>query len=230
VADSSEASMADYPVLKGSPLYIQQSLLFPYAEGTVFFDAVYKKLGKAAFAAVFTDPPVDSAQIMHPKMYFDHIKPTKPIVPKLKLDGKAKEVSEGSVGEFDHNILLRQYVGEKGAAAFSGHLRGGQFEVLAHGKGKRAMLLYASEWDSEEQAAAYFAAYHKILRGKWKRCDPTVDSATAFKGLGDNGYFLTQLNGNFVTSVEGSENESDLPRITGAQTAAINSQLEPKKQ
>src|SRR5581483_3280233 len=50
VVDSSDTSLADYPVLKGSPLYIQQSLLFPYAQGTLFFDAVYKKMGKKAFA------------------------------------------------------------------------------------------------------------------------------------------------------------------------------------
>ena len=56
VDDSSEESLADYPVLKGSPLYIQQSLLFPYTQGTIFFDAVYHKMGKPAFGAVFTDP------------------------------------------------------------------------------------------------------------------------------------------------------------------------------
>ena len=211
VADSSETSMADYPVLKGSPLYIQQSLLFPYSEGTAFFEAVYKKMGKAAFAAVFKDPPVDSSQIMHPDMYFRHMKPTKPALPIVHLDDKTKEVTDGSVGEFDHSIMLRQYVGEKPAAAFSGHLLGGQFQVLAHTKSKRPVLLYASEWDSDEQAAAFFLAYQKILRGKWRHCDPTVDTPTTFKGSGDNGYFLTHLAGNLVTSVEGVENESDLP-------------------
>jgi hypothetical protein len=44
-ADNTEASNSQYPVLDKSPIYIQRSLLFPYDEGTLFFDAVYRKLG-----------------------------------------------------------------------------------------------------------------------------------------------------------------------------------------
>src|ERR1700761_7699909 len=102
VADSGEGSMTDYPVLQKSPLYIQQSLLFPYAEGTMFFDAVYKKMGKAAFEAVFKDPPVDSSQIYHPARYFEHLKPLKPELPRLASKVEGKEMTEGSMGEFDH--------------------------------------------------------------------------------------------------------------------------------
>ncbi len=96
VVDSSDSSMADYPVLKGSPLYIQQSLLFPYTEGTLFFDAVYKKMGKRAFSAVFTDAPCDSAQIIHPERYFAHEKPSTPELPKLA--SSSRERADGRIG------------------------------------------------------------------------------------------------------------------------------------
>src|ERR1700761_1761767 len=142
VVDSSETSMADYPVLKGSPLYIQQSLLFPYTEGTTFFDTVYRKLGKPAFAAVFTNAPVDSAQIIHPARYFAHEKETKPELPKPALTKQGKEITEGSVGEFDHEVLLRQYMGEKEAALLAQHLRGGQFEIVAAGTERTPVLEY----------------------------------------------------------------------------------------
>ena len=56
VTGSDSASSADYPVLADAPLYMQQSLLFPYASGTSFFDAVYHRLGKQAFAEVFRNP------------------------------------------------------------------------------------------------------------------------------------------------------------------------------
>jgi hypothetical protein len=93
VGDSNAESMADYPVLKDSPLYIQQSLLFPYTEGILFFDAVYKKMGREAFTAVFRDPPVDSAQILHPDRYFAHKKAAKPDLPKLSLNERAKDLT-----------------------------------------------------------------------------------------------------------------------------------------
>jgi hypothetical protein len=203
VADSSEASMTDYPVLKGSPLYIQQSLLFPYSEGTAFFDAVYKKMGKAAFAAVFTDAPVDSSQIYHPARYFAHEKPTNPQPPQAALSDAGKELTEGSVGEFDHRMLLQQYLGAAKAVELAPHLRGGHFRVVSAGKKHKPVLEYASQWDSPETAAQYFAAYHKILRGKWKHLDVSAEEATVFAGLGDDGYFVTKLTGDVVSSVEG---------------------------
>ena len=205
VADTSESSMADYPVLKNSPLYIQESLLFPYSEGTTFFDAVYKKMGKSAFAAVFTDPPVDSSQVMHPGKYFAHEKPTKPDLPKLDAGVKVKEVTEGSMGEFDHSILLRQYLGDAKAALISGHLRGGQFKIVGLGKTKRPILLYSSQWDSAASAADYFAAYKKVLHSKWKHFDEISNSKDTLKGTGDNGFFESHLSGDRVTSVEGME-------------------------
>src|SRR5581483_3847426 len=202
VADSSDSSLSDYPVLKASPLYIQQSLLFPYTEGTLFFDAVYRKMGKSAFSAVFTEPPVDSAQVLHPERYFQHEKPAKPELPKLPLT-RAKELTEGSVGEFDHQMLLRQYLGEAKAKSLAPHLRGGQFEILATGKQHKPLLEYASEWDSAEHATDFFEAYRKILSSKWKNCDVTTSRADTVAGSGDDGYFVTRLSGDTVTSIEG---------------------------
>src|SRR5947209_6958086 len=83
MSDTGQSSMADFPVLQHAPLYIQQSLLFPYSYGTTFFDAVYRKQGKKAFTEVFTNPPVDSAQIIHPERYFAGEKPVRPELPAL---------------------------------------------------------------------------------------------------------------------------------------------------
>ncbi len=217
VADSSESSMAEYPVLKESPLYIQQSLLFPYTVGTLFFDSVYRRMGKAAFAEVFTDAPLDSAQIMHPERYFSHEKPTTPELPKLPFLGEAKEVTEGSVGEFDHLLLLRQYVGGAQASALSPHLRGGQFKILAFGKERKPLLEYVSEWDSDEQAAHFLTFYQKILEGKWKHCDVSTSRETLLAGAGDNGYFVTRRTGNTISSVEGLSDSNAWERVKAFQ-------------
>jgi hypothetical protein len=219
VVDSSETSTADYPVLKESPLYIQQSLLFPYTEGTIFFDTVYRKMGKPAFAAVFADPPVDSAQVIHPDRYFAHETETKPEMMKLFLNGEAKEITEGTVGEFDHKMLLRQYVGEKEADQLAQHLRGGHFEIIAAGRERRPVLEYVSEWDSDEKAGRFFSDYEKILRSKWSRCDPSAITRTMFAGSGDNGYFVARLEGNMVTSIEGMSDLNDSERLQSGRRA-----------
>jgi hypothetical protein len=195
-------SGADFPVLKSSPLYIQQSLLFPYTEGTRFFDAVYRKLGKRAFADVFVHAPVSSSQILHPERYLAHEKPLVPKLPDVPAGGD-REVSEGSMGEFDHRMLLWQYLGIDLANRLAPHLRGAQFRVTADDSGKHPVLEYVCLWDSEKNAAAYFDAYKKILKGKWKHCRPMTDSDTVFAGDGDTGYFLSHLTGERMLSIEG---------------------------
>lgn len=207
VSDSGESSMADYPVLKTSPLYIQQSLLFPYSQGTLFFDAVYRKLGKAAFSEVFTHPPSDSAQIIHPEKYFAHEKAAAPKVPKLDPEGR--EVTDGEMGEFDHQMLLQQYLGAEKGAQLAPHLSGGKFRIVTRGRDGRPILLYAAQWDSPESAAAYFSAYQKILKAKWQHCDFSAQKPNMAAGTGDNGMFVTWLSGNVLSSVEGLSNEAE---------------------
>ncbi len=214
VEDSGSSPDSDYPVLKNAPLYIRRSLLFPYSEGTKFFAAVYKKMGKRAFSAVFADPPSDSAQIIHPDRYFAHERPTTPKLPSLAVNKQTKEVAEGSVGEFDHEILLRQYVGEDGARELAPHLRGGQFRILKQSKHGEPVFEYASQWDSEEAAGRYFLAYQKILQRKWKRCDGSVSTTNVFAGTGDNGRFLVRWSGTVVSSVEGLGEKGEWEQLT----------------
>ncbi len=221
VVDSSEGTMTDYPVLKGSPLYIRESLLFPYTGGTAFFDAVYKKEGKEAFTSVFTDAPSDSAQILHPDRYFAHVKETKPDLPKLGAESPKLEMSEGTMGEFDHQVLLWQYINERDARAVAAHLRGGRFKIVATGKEHRPVLMYASEWDSHENAATFFFDYRKVLRAKWRHCEMVTLSESMTAGEGDTGYFIATLAGDTVTSVEGIGDPDTWNRMKGASRIGV---------
>jgi hypothetical protein len=214
VADSGESSMSDYPVLKNSPLYIQQSLLFPYSQGTMFFDAVYHKLGKAAFAEVFAHPPTNSSQIIHPDRYFSHEKPAEPALPKLEQ--QSRELTDGSMGEFDHQILLQQYLGAAKATDLAPHLRGGRFKIVTPKvRAAQPVLLYSAEWDSTQSTADYFDAYRKILKAKWQHCEFSVEKPTVLAGTGDNGMFVVWLSGNALSSVEGLRDGAEWKRLQG---------------
>lgn len=210
----SETPSAQYPVLNASPLYIQKSLLFPYVEGLTFFDAVYHKLGKASFAAVFKDPPVDSSQIIHPERYFDHIVSTKPALPSWKLNGSAKQIAEGQMGEFDFTMLLTVYAAKEKATALASHLRGSEYRILEVGKEKRPVLEYIAEWDTAEHAKEYLALYKQVLQGKWRACQLLTDTASELGGRGDIGFFTTRQDGVYVTSLEGIHDQVEWTGIT----------------
>lgn len=212
--EQSDASVtSDYPVLKSSPLYIRQSLLFPYSQGTLFFDAVYRKMGKAAFRYVFTDPPVDTAQVIHPDRYFAHIAATSPDLPATNLTRRKRQITSGDLGEFDHEVLLEQYLGAAKAKQLAPHLRGSDFDIAPAGKQHLPVLEYVSAWDSRSNAAAFFHDYKQVLRKKWKHCDVAVSTPTTFAGTGDDGLFVTHLSGASVWSVEGLHDTNDWTRL-----------------
>lgn len=212
-AESESSSASDYPVLKSSPLYIRQSLLFPYSQGLLFFDAVYRKMGKAAFEYVFAHPPIDTSQVIHPSCYFAHIAATTPALPTVELAHRKREVTNGDLGEFDHEILLEQYLGAASAKDLSPHLRGSEFEIIAVGKERLPVLQYVSEWDSHFHATTFFRDYKQVLQKKWKHCDAALSTADTFAGTGDDGLFVTHFSGDKVWSVEGLHNPDDWTRL-----------------
>jgi hypothetical protein len=65
------------------------------------------------------------------------------------------------------------------------------------------VLLYSSEWDNEDAARQYFAAYREILGKKWKQMTVAAESDDSVTGTGDDGRFELRRKGAIVTSVEG---------------------------
>jgi len=198
---------ANYPVLSAAPLYVRESLLFPYNAGARFQDAVFRKMGQRAFEAVFARGPASTQQILHPDEYLKETAPTTPAPPALDKSAgvRARDfeaVLEGNVGEFDHAVLLRQYTSKTDAAAAQ-HWRGGTFELYEHKKQKYPVLSYTSEWDSGQAAQRYFELYEQILRGKWQTIHVTSRTEREIRGWGDSGKFVVRLAGNTVQSMEG---------------------------
>ncbi len=203
MATLSEAGAGDYPVFDSAPLYLRRSLVFPYTAGMLFQNALVERDGQRGFSEVYRDPPLSSQQILHPEKYFERVKPTIPELPDPKLPHGYKGLVGGSLGELEHSILIEQYLGKERAAAIAPHWRGSDFELDENKKAGRVVLRYSVEWDSEESARLYFAAYQEILRKKWKKITFQPESPDAVTGEGDDGRFELQRKGAVVTSVEG---------------------------
>jgi len=195
------ASGGMFPVFDSSPLYLRESLMFPYTKGFLFQQAVIVKMDKAGFMEVFRNPPQSTQQIIHPEKYFAKVQPVKVPLPKVDLKGY-EDLVEGTLGEFDHDVLFRQYGGEA-EAKWAQKWRGGQFRVYEHKKDKSTVLLYASEWTDVEAAKEAFRLYRLVLKGKWKNLTVDSESPTEVVGTGDGGPFRLKLEGTRLSSVEG---------------------------
>ncbi|SPF52443.1 conserved hypothetical protein [Candidatus Sulfopaludibacter sp. SbA4] len=203
MSNMSESGGGQYPVYESAPLYLRLTLVFPYTKGMLFQNAVFQRDSQYAFAEVFRRPPVSTQQILHPDKYFANVKPTEPDLPDPHLPHGYKGLVGGSLGELEHGILLEQYLGKERAAEIAPHWRGCNFEVRENKKAARAVLLYAVEWDSEDAARQYFAAYRELLGKKWKNLAVTSEDDGAVVGTGDDGRFELRRKGAVVTSVEG---------------------------
>lgn len=199
-AQAESSDEADYPVLAKVPLYLKESLLFPYEKGVYFQAAVCAKHDDC-ISRVFREPPVSSAQILHPDLYFRGVKPEIVKMPDAPTKGKWKPRAEGNLGEFDYDLLIRTHKVEATGVAMN--WRGGGYRLLEEKKSKDLLLQHASVWEDEDSARDWFTAYRQILRAKWKTFELSEDSADLLRGKGDSGIFVMRREGKRVTVEEG---------------------------
>jgi len=203
---SSENDSGDggqFPVYDKSPLYLRQTLIFPYTKGMLFQNAVIHRDNQEGFEEVFRHAPLSTQQIIHPEKYFSGVKPTDPALPEPHLPHGYKGLVGGSLGELEHGILLEQYAGKEQAAQLAPHWRGCNFELRENKKAGRVVLLYVSEWDSDEEAHHFFDTYRQALSKKWTKLAIASETADRVTGTGDDGRFVLERKGALVTSVEG---------------------------
>lgn len=198
-----------YPVLKAAPLYVRASLLFPYIHGLKFQQAVVARMGKEGFREVFRNPPASTQQVLHPEYYFARTAPAVPKLPELAKSGHYRDLTEGTLGEFDHAVLLEQYAGKTAAQELAPAWAGGAYRIVENRDGRR-VLLYASEWKDAAAARRFFEAYQAVLRGKWKSFSHVQQQEGVVSGSGDDGVFRLCLEGARVTSVEGLKSPAEL--------------------
>lgn len=201
------AGGSGFPVFEKAPLYVRESLLFPYAQGMRFQHQVVMKLGQPGFAEVFKRAPQSTREILHPEVYFEKWTASSTKAPELAREKDWKKLAEGTVGEFDHKVLLKQYAAS--LELLSSEWRGASYRLWEHKQNRRVVLAYVSEWADETQAQSFFGAYRTVLEKKWKQTKFTEESAARLAGTSEDGHFVVRREGNRVTSVEGMKSASE---------------------
>jgi hypothetical protein len=192
-----------FPVLAKAPLYIQESLLFPYTAGIRFQHKLYVELGQAAFPEVFRNPPVSSQQILHPELYRKGVKPTEPEVPALaSLRGYRswpEERSGKSIIRFCGST--RASGGQTFARLARGFLR-----LLEHKDGRTVALMFRM---GRQRGGRVFVCM--------SRCSEEADDGgqrtprRELRGRGDDGWFVVTLKDRRVSAAKDSRSPKRLP-------------------
>ena len=201
-AAASKVEAKDYPVYSDSPLYIQETLLFPYTDGLMFQQSLVEKYGRDAFRQMFLHPPSSTRQIIDPEAYFRAEKPGKPKLPKMRLKSWNRS-SEGDVGQLDHFVLLKQHLGEAIAKKAAPGWRGGRYELWEDDAKQHAVLRYASLWSGMDEARRYFDLYRKVCEKKDAEFRVIEKSRNRILARGARGGLVIALDGATVQTLEG---------------------------
>ena len=196
LVDAMESGMVngtpDSTVFKDAPIFLKESLTFPYSYGMEFEIKLMQKGGKEkAFAEVLRNPPHTTRQIMQPETYISGEKIEPMRVPDFAHDFKAYHKFDiGAMGEFDVAVLIEQYAGKKLSKQMYPEWRGGYYYAarLKVDAAAPLGLLYVSRWSSAEKASEFAAIYAKSLAQRYKKAvessgsslnNPTSDQSAA---------------------------------------------------
>lgn len=174
-------------VFNTAPIFMKESLTFPYSYGMEFVIQVMQKRGKGqAFAAVLKNPPHTTRQIMEPDTYMSDEKIEPMRVPDFKRDFKDYQKFDiGAMGEFDVAVLIQQYVDKAVSKRLYPAWRGGYYYAAKQKDPKPDTastaalgLLYVSRWSSAEKASEFAAIYANSLKNRYTKVEPLQDGGT----------------------------------------------------
>jgi len=170
-------------VFNDAPIFMKESLTFPYSYGMEFVVKLMAAGGKEkAFAGVLANPPHTTRQIMQPETYLSGEKIDPMPLPEFKRDFKDYiKFDIGAMGEFDVAVLIEQYAGKELSKLMCPEWRGGYYYAARPKNDATAPLglLYVSRWSSAERAAEFAGIYARSLAQRYKKTDEVNDRSSA---------------------------------------------------
>jgi len=147
------AQQAQMKEFARAPLWLRESLIFPYLGGADFYVWFRRKyFGRSLLDSM----PRSTEQILHPERYAEHDEPTDIAFDNGPAGGGAVQWEDG-LGEFETRLLFQQHLGsESEAIMLASGWDGDRYRVLGP-KGAGEALVWYSVWD-DATAATRFAA------------------------------------------------------------------------
>lgn len=195
----------DMSVLDSAPRFLSETLYFPYEGGADFVTALYDVGGWELVNDAYSNLPQSTEQVLHPEKYLAGEAPVAvDAFDPLPVLGPEWEVLDvNTFGELIIDIVLD-----------SGHVRPSDAEAAAAGWGgdeyvvaatdEDIVLVWATEWDTEEDAQEFFTVLTAHERNRFSVSGgPAEGRQYRFQGDGLTGDIV--LDGTSVTYVLSSD-------------------------
>lgn len=190
---NASAQMVGFDEFKRAPLFLRESLIFPYVGGLKLIAATRRHHSWSRVDEMFAKPPVSTEQVLHPEKYFANEKPVtvkSTALPSLK---KYKVVYENVFGELMFSVLFRQHgVSDKRARLASEGWGGDRYVILAppgdDGRSLDGLVVACmSAWDAEADAIEAYDALVEALLGLSGAGKPREEKKGEYAAWDDRG-------------------------------------------
>ncbi len=205
IESSATGEMDKDPKLSQAPIYIRDSLIFPYIAGVTFTQQFLKAHdGWGDLHLLFEHPPVSTQQIMHPDKYLNDVKPVATKLPEWKglAPSDWKFLEENVMGEFGLQEVLKQFLGEDAAKLTSPGWAGDRYAVFEDSKAKTLPLVFVLDMDTVDDAARFFGQYSSALEMKYPGRTNIVRQPNFFEFQTDGGSVFVKHQGTQCLVVE----------------------------
>jgi hypothetical protein len=160
--------LGDTPLMKKAPMFLRDSLIFPYIAGLTFSSNILKPSGWSAMPRVFAKPPVSSQQIMHPALYKTGKIPAVVTLPDVGnlLGAEYSKLEDNVLGEFGWKEVLKQFLDDDRAAPLAAAWQGDRYQVYEQKRTKHLVLITHIQLSGATQAARFFGQFSEALEKK----------------------------------------------------------------
>ena len=138
------------------PELLRQKLVFPYREGSQFVRWAHAAKGWTGVNGLFADPPLSTAQILHPeKYYLKRQNPQRISFPGLAQQMKERAVVDQTLGEYLVQLLLLSRLSRQEASQIAASWTGDQ--LSAYQDGEHTLTVWITAWQSDQDAQSFFS-------------------------------------------------------------------------
>lgn len=184
--------------LDAAPRYIRETVTFPYEAGMDFVTDVFRAGGYALVNKMYSSPPVSTAQILHPDLYLEGIKP-RPIA-DFPVEHGYRSLGDNSLGELGIRVALEPCVKPAAAARAAAGWDGDRFRVVAAPDGALS-LLWVTAWETQKDAGEFAHALEsadRCFRANRAGTPKGVLSIGARREVKQRGKLVAVLRGNYA--------------------------------
>jgi len=201
---------SQFEVFKNAPMFLKETLLFPYGYGAAFLQKIRSKEPWSSVNRIYSDLPESTEQIIHPEKYFDVRDKPRPVEiedPSARL-GKEWRISYRNVlGEFTTYLLLKLFLSEEESLKGSSGWDGDRLLLLEKDGSGSCAVFQESVWDSPEDAGEFYQALSRWLQQRFPRGKQSEDASGGFAWKDGGEYHSIQRNGARIRLIVGLPQE-----------------------